>query len=136
MIVVDTNIIAYLTFQTEHSKIIRLLYQKDPMWQVPLLWKSEFLNVISIYYRKELITFAEILEVIGFAQKLTAGGEHEIASMEIIEAIMNCTCSSYDCEFIVLAKRLNTKLITYDKQILKEFPDLALKPEDYLVQHS
>ena len=31
-------------------------------------------------------------------------------------------CSAYDCGFIALAIKLNTKLVTMDKKLLRAFP--------------
>lgn len=38
-----------------------------------------------------------------------------------------------DCEFVALADDLNSKLVTFDKGIIKEFPDLAVHPADFIV---
>jgi predicted nucleic acid-binding protein len=46
--------------------------------------------------------------------------------------VKNSTCSSYDCEFIALAKNLNTKLITMDKKLLSEFRNFAVSLEEFL----
>lgn len=35
-------------------------------------------------------------------------------------------CSAYDCEFVALAKDLDIPLVTADKQILTQFPDVAV----------
>ncbi len=38
MIVVDTNIIAYLYLQGEHTAQAEKVLQKDSEWMAPLLW--------------------------------------------------------------------------------------------------
>jgi predicted nucleic acid-binding protein len=134
MIVVDTNIIAYMTFATEYSSVVKSLHQYNPVWEAPLLWKSEFLNILSLYHRKKLIDDKETLKALDFAERLIGSREHRIPSQGVLELIFRSTCSSYDCEFVGLAEKLNTKLITYDKKILHEFPSIALRPEDYLAQ--
>ncbi len=35
-------------------------------------------------------------------------------------------CSAYDCEFVALAIKLNTHLVTMDKKLLRAFPKCAL----------
>ncbi|MBN1406945.1 MAG: type II toxin-antitoxin system VapC family toxin [Calditrichaceae bacterium] len=52
MIVVDTNVIAYLFFQGDYSKNAVALLKYDPIWIVPFLWKSEFRNVLTLYIRQ------------------------------------------------------------------------------------
>lgn len=132
MIVVDTNIIAYMTFPSAYSSVVGLLHQKNPEWEAPLLWKSEFLNVISLYYRKGLINYAETLTALDFAERLIGSRERHIDPKTVIEAVVSSTCSSYDCQFVVLARQLGTKLITYNKKLIREFPRIALTPEVYL----
>jgi predicted nucleic acid-binding protein len=134
MIVVDTNIIAYMTFATGYSSMVSLLHKKNSVWEAPSLWKSEFLNVLSLYYRKRLIDYQETLNALNFAERLIGPREHKVPSKAIVDVVINSTCSSYDCEFIVLAERLGTNLITYDKKIIHEFPAIAINPEAYLAQ--
>jgi len=47
--------------------------------------------------------------------------------------VESSTCSAYDCEFVALAKRLNTKLVTADKKILKEFSGIAVTLNEALI---
>ena len=134
MIVVDTNIVAYMTFPSTYSSVVGLLHQKNPVWEAPLLWKSEFLNVISLHYRKGLINYEEGLHALDFAERLIGSREHQVAAKAIIDTIISSTCSSYDCHFIVLARQLGTQVLTYDKKMIREFPEIALTPEAYLEQ--
>lgn len=134
MIVVDTNIIAHMTFATDHSPVVSSLHAHDPVWEAPILWKSEFLNVLALYYRKKLIDVEESLKALDFAERLIGLREHRISSPDVLNLIIRSSCSAYDCEFVGLAEKLDTKLVTYDKKILREFPSFAVTPEDYLNQ--
>ena len=53
MIVVDTNIISYFYLNSEYSKIAEQTFKKDPVWSAPILWRSEFRNVLTFYLRKK-----------------------------------------------------------------------------------
>jgi predicted nucleic acid-binding protein len=134
VIVVDTNVLSYLYFPSPFNSAVEALqkYKKD--WIAPVLWKSEFLNVASIYYRRKLISLSLISEAFENANEFIITFDIHSDYKEIIELIASSPCSAYDCEFVALAKALNTNLITYDKQILTEFPSIALRPEDYLAQ--
>lgn len=134
MIVVDTNILAGLYFDQASSSSIEDLKRKTPDWIAPSLWRSEFINVATAYYRKNLIAYDDALNTIQEAILLMDGREVEADVDVVFSFVKTSKCSSYDCHYIALAHQLNLKLITYDKQLLSEFPSLANKPEDYLAQ--
>ena len=43
-------------------------------------------------------------------------------SLRVFELVRDSDCSAYDCEFIALAARLQTRLVTMDKKLLRAFP--------------
>ncbi len=55
MIVVDTNVIGYLFLSSDQSQAAERTLQKDCEWATPILWRSEFRNVLALYMRKNLI---------------------------------------------------------------------------------
>lgn len=132
MIVVDTNILSYFLLPTKYSEQADELFKADPEWMAPLLWKSEFRNVLALYIRKEILTFDEILLFQERAESLMSGNEFVIPSAQVLALVKDSNCSAYDCEFISLAKQLDTKLITQDKKLLREFPSIALSISTYL----
>ena len=40
-------------------------------------------------------------------------------------------CTSYDCQFVALAEDLSANLLTLDGAVLKAFPGVAVRPEDF-----
>jgi predicted nucleic acid-binding protein len=51
MIVADINLIVYLLSDTpQHSSAVEL-FQRDPDWRLPPLWRHEMLNVIATLTR-------------------------------------------------------------------------------------
>ena len=132
MIVVDTNVISYLYFPSNETELVEKLYQKDPVWSVPFLWRSEFISVGTLYLRKRILTYEAVKDAAQRAEELLWGYEEMVESEEVFPIILKSGCSAYDCEFVALAIRLNTYLITYDKKIISEFPQVALRHEQYL----
>jgi len=126
MIVVDTNIIAYLYLPNEFTKKVEGLLIKEPVWSAPLLWRSELRNVLTLYLRKEVITFRQAVQIQTEAESLMDGNEFEMNSIDILQMVKNSSCSAYDCEFVALAKELGTSLVTADQKIIMEFPDIAM----------
>lgn len=131
MIVADTNVIAYLYITGEKSKHAAALLSQDPDWVVPPLWSSEFRNVLSLYLSKRLMSIEDALELLQLAEALLANKEYKVSSADVIKLAASSNCSSYDCEFIALAKHLNIKLVTSDRKVLRAFPEVAISLETY-----
>ena len=122
MIVVDSNVLAYLYLPGEYTADAEALLESDPEWAAPVLWRSEFRNVLAGYMRRKTLTFDQAYAVQCEAENLLAGSEFEVESHAVLELVRDSECSAYDCEFIALATQLNTKLVTMDKKVLRAFP--------------
>jgi len=134
MIVVDTNVIAYLFIDGNYSEQSKVLLKHDSDWISPFLWKSEFRNVLVLYIKQGFISLADAQLLMHEAEDFMSGNEYEVNSYEILELVSDSTCSAYDCEFVALAKRLNLSLFTSDKRILKDFPGIASSLKDFKLQ--
>ena len=131
MIVVDTNIISYFYISGEKSQLAEQLLLADSGWNAPVLWRSEFRNVLSQYLRKNILAFDEVLLIIQQAEKLLTDNEFEIPSAHIMQLVSSSNCSAYDCEFVALAQYLGVTLVTEDKKVLREFPDITKSLKSY-----
>lgn len=132
MIVVDTNIISYLYLPTEYSILAEQLLNQEPQWAAPVLWKSEFRNVLSGYLRKELLDFESLIGILNEAEELMSNQEYQISSLQVMNLVSESDCSAYDCEFVALAKHLKTNLVTQDKKILRNFPQITKSLKSFL----
>jgi len=131
MIVVDTNVIASLWVPNDLDEWVYKVLKKDDGWVAPLLWRSEFRNVLSIYLRKDILEFSVVLQATEEAEQLMDANEFEVNSTQVMSLVSDSSCSAYDCEFVALADDLNVPLVTFDKKILGEFPNLAIHPEEF-----
>ncbi len=127
MIVVDTNVLAYLYLPCEHTTRAETLMSRDPEWAAPLLWRSEFRNLLAAYLRRRALTFEQACGLQTEAESLLAGREYEIDSRHVLDLVRQSECSAYDCEFVALAIRLETALVTMDAKLLRSFPKVAVK---------
>ena len=132
MIVVDTNIIAYLYLAGDHTAQAEEALLKDPHWAAPFLWRSEFRNVLALYIRKKLLSLEDANRIMEEATDLMKGREYEVVSFQVLSLVAASTCSAYDCEFVALARDLDVPLVTVDKQILEQFPAIAVSLDDYV----
>jgi len=126
LIVADSNLIAYLMIRGEHTAAARATLRADPVWAAPLLWRSEFRNVLSLYARRGDLTLADALEYSREAEMLLQGREYQVPSAPVLVLSKESGCTAYDCEFVHIAKELGVPLVTSDKRVLQAFPRLAV----------
>lgn len=131
MIVVDTNTIAYFWINGTFSKSAENLFMKDPDWIAPFLWKSEFRNVLISYVRKNLISLEQANKLMLQTEEQFKNKEYLITSDLVLELAAGSNCSAYDCEFVALAKEFKIKLVTSDKKILLNFPNISVSLDSY-----
>jgi predicted nucleic acid-binding protein len=126
MIVVDSKVLAYLYLPGENTAAAEALLEQDADWAAPILWRSEFRNILAGYMRRKAITFEQANSLQREAESLLGGAEFEVESLAVLELVRDSDCSAYDCEFIALAMKLDTKLVTMDKKLLRAFPKRAI----------
>lgn len=125
MIVVDTSILAYLYLPGDHTAQAETLLEHGEPWAAPVLWRSEFRNILAGYMRRGTLNFEHACNLQVEAESLLYGFEYNIKSSQVLALVRRSDCSAYDCEFIALAMELDTKLVTMDKKLLKAFPKYA-----------
>lgn len=126
MIVVDSNVVAYLYLPGEHTAKAEALFEQDPDWAVPVLWRSEFRNILAGCLRRRTLSFDQACSLQGEAEDLLAGSEFEVDSKAVLELVRDSDCSAYDCEFVALANKLKVRLVTMDSKLLRAFPKRAV----------
>ncbi len=126
MIVVDSNVLAYLYLPGVHTAATESLLQREPDWAAPILWRSEFRNILAGYMRRKVLTFEQANSIQREVESLLQGSEFEVESNAVLELVRDSDCSAYDCEFVALAVKLDTILVTMDKKLLRAFPKRAI----------
>ena len=126
MIVVDSNVLAYLYLPGDFTEAAEALLTSDSEWAAPLLWRSEFRNILAGYIRRKSLSFLQATALQAEAEELLCGCEYEVDSTRVLELVRDSDCSAYDCEFIAVAEKLDVKLVTMDKKLLKAFPSRAI----------
>ena len=132
MIVVDTNLIAYLFVNGEHSESAENVFLKDSRWAAPLLWRSELRSVLVKCVRAGYVELNDAFRIMSEAESLMSGGEYAVTSGDVLGLTASSASSVYDAEFVALARELGVPLITTDKLLLESFPDTAASPSRFL----
>ena len=133
MIVVDTNVIAYFLLPGERTEQAERVFHRDPVWAVPLLWRSEFRNVLAVYMRQGRLSLDQALQLMDKAEILMQGREYEVSSVRVLGLVAGTRCSAYDGEFVALAQDLELALVTSDARLVAEFPATAIAMDMFWV---
>ncbi len=131
MIVIDTNIIAYLLIKGEHTQNAQQLFTYHLDWAVPALWRHEFLNILATFVNHGGGNITDALMLWQKAQSLMANRELEINLSDALTLATTSKISAYDAQFVTLAKKLGCPLITEDKKLQKAFAE-AQSVQDFL----
>ena len=131
MIVVDTNIITYFSIRGVFSDLARQAARQDD-WCAPILWRSEFRNVLATYIRHQSMPEHEARTLMNLAERRMWGREFTVRSSAVLDLVLNSKRSAYDCEFVALAQDLRLKLVSTDDAIISEFPKIATHLRDYI----
>jgi predicted nucleic acid-binding protein len=132
VIVADTNLIAYFFIKGDFTDQADAVFHKDPEWAAPLLWRSEFRNVLSLYIRKGFLNLVEAVDLMQEAELFMRGMEFLVPSINILKLIEESKCSAYDCEFVTLAEQFGLELVTSDSLLLKKFPGTAVHMSEFI----
>ena len=62
MIVVDSNVVAYLYLPGDYTEKAEALLEHDADWAAPLLWRSEFRNILAGYLRRIELDVGDAIE--------------------------------------------------------------------------
>jgi len=128
MIVVDTNVIAYLLIEGEFTQSVKKLRQAEPDWIAPRLWLDEFMNILATSERGSLMTPEVADATLALACELMEGKSFDLPAQRVLATARRTSCTAYDSQYVCLAEDLGLKLFTYDSRILKNCPDLAIRP--------
>ena len=131
MIVVDCNVLVYFWLPSEYAGLAEAVKAKDGVWAAPILWRSEFRNVLAGYLRRKTMTEVDANAAYLNVQKDIGANEYSVPTERVLKLVMASDCGAYDCEYVALALDLGVPLVTMDKQILKTFPKTAVSLEAF-----
>lgn len=123
MIVVDTNVIAYLYLPGDHSVAAENLFRSDPEWAAPILWRSELRNLLATQMRAGNLALDAALSIQEQAEQLLRGRDFAVDSTRVLRLAAESGRSAYDCEFVALAEYLDLPLVSADRRLVASFPE-------------
>lgn len=131
MIVVDANVLLGLYLGGPQAVECERLARADGEWHVPRLCSSEVRNVCMGVVRRGTMSLDDARRIVADAELRLVGREHEPPSDAVLELAGASGCSAYDCEYVAVARALSVPLVTFDRQVLRAFPRIAVSPADH-----
>ena len=131
MIVVDTQMLVYLTIPAPETRLAQHVARTDGQWQTSPLWRSEFRNVVAGLIRRGALDLPGALQAFAEAEEFIEG-EVLPGTQAVLSLVTESRCSAYDLEFVAVAQALGVRLVTNDKQVLAAFPGVAVAPEAFV----
>ena len=130
--VVDTNVIAYLLLGTEtFVDEARRCFEVVSRPLAPAHWEAELTNVLWLAVRAGVLPPEEGPVRLGLARRL--GVETVSTSTFCQGALLRAVTAgvpAYDTLFVEVAARAGCPLVTFDRSVLRAFPDIARRPGD------
>jgi predicted nucleic acid-binding protein len=134
--VVDTNVVAYFLLGTEAFVAeARTCFERVATPLAPAHWEAELANVMWMATRAGVLAPSDAPARLGLARRL---GIESVATATLCQGALLRSIDSgvavYDTLFVELAARTACPLVTFDKAVLKAFPDIARRPRDLPVR--
>ena len=125
VVLIDTNILAYLMIEGDRTDAAQQLFKRDSDWCSEAFVMVEFSNVLATYVRAGALTQAQGSKLLTDAQ-VHIPTLHSVANAQALENAMQFQISAYDARFIALAKQLKLKLVTEDAKLRGAVPSWTL----------
>ena len=125
MVAVDSNILAHLLLNVEHTLHARALLERDPDWHSDAFVLVELTNVLATAVRVRGLPLPHAAAALTKAQSVIQFGLHMAGHADVLALAVRLRISAYDARFLVVAKDLGLRLITEDAKLRNAAPTLS-----------
>lgn len=125
MLVVDTNVVAYLLIDGDHTSAARELRVRDSDWQSEAFLLVEFTNVLAASIAAKRMTPSLAHDFLTNATALLEGQLRVIAHASVLEMAIRQRVTAHDARFLALAEQLGSRLVTEDARLRAAAPALT-----------
>lgn len=124
MVVVDTNVLAYLLIDGDRTVQAQALYARDPDWRSESFLLVEFSNMLATYVRGGRLDPDGASGLLAIAER-TLTGTINLPHLRALALAMEFGVSAYDARFLAAARGLGAKLVTEDAKLRRAAPALT-----------
>jgi len=125
VLIVDTNVVAYLLIEGDYTAAARSLHRRDNDWRSEAFIMVEFVNVLaaSIAARRMDLMLAQ--RFLADATSLLHGKLTSIPHDSVLSLAVQYRVTAYDARFLALAQQLDRRLVTEDAKLRAAAPALT-----------
>jgi predicted nucleic acid-binding protein len=132
MLLVDTNVVAYLLIDGDHTEAAQQLRRRDPDWRSEAFLLVEFTNVLASSVATRRMTFGLAENFLGKAVALFDGKLRSMPPASVLTTAVRHGVSAYDARFLALAEAVGLPVVTEDKKLRAAAPNLTQSLADAL----
>jgi predicted nucleic acid-binding protein len=132
MLLVDTNVVAYLLIEGDHTQAAQQLRRRDPDWRSEAFLLVEFTNVLASSVATKRMTLGLAENSLGKAVALFDGKLRSMPPASVLAAAVRHRVSAYDARFLALAEAIGLPVVTEDKKLRDAAPNLTQSLADAL----
>jgi len=132
VIVSDANVVASYVLKSVESSLVFELLAADPHWVSPPLLLSELRSVLARQVRARRLGLDDAQRAFDLAMDTLDDVTLEPDTGRVMQLAAESGCSTYDCEYVTVAAQLGCPLATFDRQLLRAFPQIAAHPKRLL----
>lgn len=125
MLLVDTNIVAYLLIHGEHTEAAQELRTRDSDWRSEGCLLVEFTNVLVSSVATKRMTLLLAKEFLAKATALFDGKLGPVPHAAVLAIAARYRVNAYDARFLALADQLGRRLVTEDARLRTAAPTLT-----------
>jgi predicted nucleic acid-binding protein len=125
MLLVDTNVVAYLLIYGDHTEAAQELHNRDPDWRSEAFLLVEFTNVLASSIATKRMTLALAQSFLANASALFDGKLARMKHASVLATASRHRVSAYDARFLALAHQLGRRLVTEDARLRVAAPALT-----------
>ena len=129
MVVVDTNVLAYLLIAGDQTAAAQALFARDPDWRSDGFILVELSNILATYVRTGGLTRDRALALQADAERLMPGLEMT-PNARALEVALQVDIAAYDGRFIAFAMQRRRRLVTEDNRLRRAAPDCTISLAD------
>ena len=125
MLLVDTNVVAYLLIKGDHTEAAQELHASDSDWRSEAFLLVEFTNVLVSSIARKRMTVSMAEDFLAKVFSLFDGKLGRIPHASVLAIATRHRVSAYDARFLSLADQLGSRLITEDARLRAAAPALT-----------